>query len=633
MKRMRNDMEKEDFGKEAENASVEDTLVYTREDFTEGTEPFDFVYAFHGNRFKEQQALERMAAKARRVGVPGFKAMYTCYLKELRQLHEPTVNYTQFENQPMELQCGEWTANDSGVYLDGPFGKTEMACPHPIMPVQRLINIDTGIEKIRLAFQRGRRWREIIVDKSVISTATKIVNLSDNGVSVTSENAKALVRYLAEVDSTNYDIIPEANSFSRLGFFSGEGFVPYVDNLVFDGDLNFRTIYHSITTKGRRSVWAEEIKKVRQYSSVAKIAIAASLASVLVPVCNAQVFFTHLWSSTSGTGKTVALMCAASVWGDPELGKYIQTFNSTQVGLERFAAFLNHLPLMIDEGQLDNGKFSVYQLAEGVGRTRGNKTGGVDRTPTWSNCVITTGESPLIKQSDGAGAYNRTLDIECKSSEKVIEDGQKTSAVVKNNYGFAGRELAVWLYANDKNQAIVRQTFEDNYRLMCQSDTTEKQAMAAALVMTADDLLCALILKDTDNPLKVDEMARHLATKREVSMGERGYNYLCDWIGANQKRFVTVQKGAPDNGEIYGTFGDDGYVYIIRSVFMRITEQEGYNAKALLSYLKEEQLIATRGKHLTKGKRISGTITECVALKMPSIDCEDEEAPEEDIPF
>lgn len=603
---------------------------YIKEDFTEGTEPFEYVYQFHGNKFKERQAIEKMAEIALGLGLRGFKAMYADYLKELRQVREPTVHYTQFENQPMELQCGEWTANDMGVYRDGTgYGQAEIACPHPIMPVQRLINIDTGIEKIRLAFQRGKRWREIIVDKSVVSTASKIVNLSDNGVSVTSENAKALVRYLAEVDSANYDVIPEANSFSRLGYFPGEGFVPYVDNLIFDGDLNFRTIYQSITAKGRRSVWIEEIKKVRQYSAVAKIAIAAALASILVPVCNAQVFFTHLWSSTSGTGKTVALMCAASVWGNPELGKYIQTFNSTQVGLERFAAFLNHLPLMIDEGQLDNGKFSVYQLAEGVGRTRGNKTGGVDRTPTWSNCVITTGESPLIKQSDGAGAYNRTLDIECKSSDRVIEDGQRTSAVVKNNYGFAGRELALWLYAKDEHREMVRQAFEENYRLLCHSDTTEKQAMAAALVMTADDLLCALILQDTDNPLKVEEMARHLATKREVSMGERGYNYLCDWVGANQKRFVKAQI-VPDNGEIYGIIGDDGYVYIIRNVFMRVVEQEGYNPKALLSYLKEEQLIATRGRNMTKGKRVNGVNVECVALRMAAIDSEDDEPPDED---
>ena len=94
----------------------DETLIsYKKEDFTEGTAPFDDVYMYHDNKFRERQAIERMAAMAKTVGVMSFKAMYTDYLRELKQLHEPTVNYTQFENQPMELQCGEWIANDNGV--------------------------------------------------------------------------------------------------------------------------------------------------------------------------------------------------------------------------------------------------------------------------------------------------------------------------------------------------------------------------------------------------------------------------------------------------------------------------------------------------------------------------------------
>lgn len=45
--------------------------------------------------------------------------------------------------------------------------------------------------------------------------------------------------------------------------------------------------------------------------------------------------FVHLWGVESGTGKTVALMLAASVWGNPAIGQYVQTFNATQVGHEK----------------------------------------------------------------------------------------------------------------------------------------------------------------------------------------------------------------------------------------------------------------------------------------------------------
>lgn len=135
-------------------------------------------------------------------------------------------------------------------------------------------------------------------------------------------------------------------------------------------------------------------------------------------------------------------MAAASIWGNPALGSYVQTFNATQVGQERTAAFLNHLPMCIDELQLTKdgrGKtsFDVYQLAQGVGRSRGKKSGGVEQLPTWSCCFLTTGESPLTSVSSGAGAVNRVIDIECTSGNAVITDGQRISNVDRARLRFS----------------------------------------------------------------------------------------------------------------------------------------------------------------------------------------------------
>ena len=186
-------------------------------------------------------------------------------------------------------------------------------------------------------------------------------------------------------------------------------------------------------------------------STTAKIILAASFASVLLEPLNCLPFFVHLWGVDSGTGKTVALMVAASVWGDPAVGAYVKTFDGTVVGMEKTAAFLNNLPFCLDELQLakdSKGRttFDVYKLAQGVGRTRGNRSGGVDLTPTWRNCILTTGESPLTGTASGAGAVNRVIDIECKSAQAVIKDGMRISSAVKRNYGFAGRKFVERLY-------------------------------------------------------------------------------------------------------------------------------------------------------------------------------------------
>ena len=206
------------------------------------------------------------------------------------------------------------------------------------------------------------------------------------------------------MEQLNYEQIPEVSSVGRLGWIDDYGFSPYVEDLVFDGEEEYRTRFESIQEHGRRDVWLDIVKAVRSGKTpgnvIARIVLAASFASVLVKPCNCLPFFVHLWGGTE-TGKTVGLLLAASVWADPEVGKYIQTFNATEVGKELGAAFCNSIPLIIDELQLikDNRKDfdrMIYQLSEGVGRARGRKQGGLQKTPTWRNCIITTGEFPII---------------------------------------------------------------------------------------------------------------------------------------------------------------------------------------------------------------------------------------------
>lgn len=56
--------------------------------------------------------------------------------------------------------------------------------------------------------------------------------------------------------------------------------------------------------------------------------MAASFASVLLEPLGCLSFVFHLWGG-SGTGKTVGMMVAASVWGNPAEGALTRTLNST----------------------------------------------------------------------------------------------------------------------------------------------------------------------------------------------------------------------------------------------------------------------------------------------------------------
>lgn len=604
------------------DGTTHDYASYTRDDFLTTTAPFEAIYKLHNDQFQEGRALEAMSEVARSVKITNFKALYQAYVKSIKSaIDTPNqTNVTRFEAQDRELDIGDWTADETGVWRYGINGP-DYACAHPIMPVERLRNIDTGELKVKLAYRRGanrRGWNEILTDFDTVANAKNIVSLARIGISVTSgRRAQNLVDYLTEVMDRNYDRIPERKSVSRMGW-NEEGFSPYVDGVIFDGNDRFERVFKSIHPAGDYMTWACEAMGARDTSLTARIVLAASFASALIGKLGIQPFFVHLWGMDSGTGKTVALMLAASVWADPSPGgEYVKTFKSTSVGFEIMAGFLNSLPLCIDELQLakDNrGKmiFNVYELASGSGKLRSNKTLGLASTPTWANCFITTGETPLTGDQDGAGALNRVIEIECRADAKVIEDGHRTSEVVKTNYGHAGREFVRILQA-DGMMEVIRGRYHELYDGLLKS-TTEKQAWAAALLVVTDELLSAHIFPGT-RPLKANEIAEFLKSRESVSAAARGYAYLCDWVAQNGSKLC----GKSDIGEVYGDIGKDrdaGWVWIVRSVFNRVCADAGISAQALLSHLKSRGLIQTRGKNMTRGRRINGILTECVMMKL-----------------
>lgn len=592
---------------------------YSLTDFTDTEDPYKEVF-FQPTAFLKQRALERISIEAARCGCRSFKKMYKSFESGMRKGNESSLsllNPSDFPSQPLELECGEWHCDSSGVSKIMK-EKEEYACLHPIMPVERLVNIDTGEEKLRVAFYKGRFWRDFIASKRDLFDSSKIIQFSALGVSVTSKSAKLLSEFLCDVETLNPDIIPETESVGRLGYIGdGSQFSPYVDELIFDGDANYRNIYSAVSESGDYDKWLNEAKKCRSDSLTAHIMLAAAFASPMLNKLGCLPFFVHLWGVESGTGKTVALMLAASVWGNPDIGQYIQTFNSTQVSCERTAAFLNNIPLCIDELQLSkdshgHSKFDVYQLAQGVGRGRGNRAGGIDTVPTWSLCILTTGESPIVQASAGAGAVNRVIDIECRASESVIRDGYTTSAVIKQNYGFAGRRFIEALTDDVIKQAQER--YSVLFKELSGGETTEKQAMAAAMLLAADELADKYIFK-SGNVLTVRQISGFLKEKSEVSAGQRAYSFLCDWVAINANRFQT----SDNNGEFWGKVDEDNNkAYIISTVFRKALLDNGFDERAVTSWLRSNHLIEPdKDGKSSKKTSVDGHRARFIVMELP----------------
>lgn len=588
---------------------------YTAEDYYNSSAPYEWLYQFKSDKFKLKQMTQKMKDKAGAVGVKCFIALFNSYCEmQAQRSGEMLANSTQFDGQDMELFSGEYICDETGVFVHDKFGYEQNICRHPIMPIQRLCNADTGEERLEIAYKKGKNWRTVIVEKSVIASSSSILQLASYGILVNSENAKALSTYILEIENLNFDVIPEQQSIGRLGWISKKHFSPYVEELVFDGETNFKHMFNAIKSCGNRETWLYAMRDLRKEKSPGRLFLAASFASVILEPCGLLPFFLHAWGGTE-VGKTVGLMIAASVWGSPRLGDFILTFNSTSVGQEMTASFLNSLPMCIDELQIQSSSgirdFDriIYQLTEGVGRTRGAKTGGLQRMNTWRNCIITNGEHPISNSSSGGGAVNRVIEFEC--DEKVYSDLVGICAVISQNYGFAGREFVEYLQQDGIFEAV-NALQKEYYRELLKSDSTDKQAASASAILAADAIATELIFNDGNN-LTVADLEKIMTKKAEVNVNQRALEFVYELAERNPNRFKANEFG-DYQGEVWGKKEDD-CIYFIKSVFDREMANGGFNSTAFLAWAKRMGYIDTDKNKRTKKAWILGGSVNTVCVK------------------
>ena len=531
-------------------------------------------------------------------------------------------NYTDFEGPYENMYCGSWIAGETGIYAQNMATVEQIACYHPILPIERLKNLETGEEQIKLAFKRNRRWEEIIIPKTMITSASKIVALSGRGVAVTSENAKLLVRYLSDVENRNTSQIAVQYSSSKLGWIKKE-FLPYDTEITFDGASRFRQLFENIGEHGNRDKWYEHVKNLRKSGRMeTKLMLAASFASVLIHQIGALPFFVDLWGETEG-GKTVTLMLAASVWANPAESAYIGDFKTTDVALEAKANMLNHLPMILDDTSKKNRRIEenfegvVYDLCSGKGKTRSNRDIGINTESHWNNCILTNGERPLTSYVNQGGAINRILEIEC--GEKVYEDPQQTADTLKQNYGFAGKDFVEVIKAMGAD--AVREIQKDFQQQLFDDEKMQKQSISLSIILTADKIATDALFKDGQY-ISIDEAKKVLIDRNELSDNERCYRYIMDKVAMNGMRF-----DADTNCEKWGVIRD----YVDKDAFKgkyavfypqsldELCKIGGFSKKAFLSWANKKSLLSHSAGKNTKPTKINGTVCKCVWLKIEEV--------------
>ena len=138
-----------------------------------------------------ERMLVKLETRAKELKIiQNFKRLYKAIQAEVIQQQKQLNSYvTEFTRAPIKLKCKNYICNDLGV-VKSEFNQVLMTsvdtvvCTHPILPVERLINIDTNTEKVKLAFYKDKKWQTVIAEKNTLASKSKILQLANTGIEV-----------------------------------------------------------------------------------------------------------------------------------------------------------------------------------------------------------------------------------------------------------------------------------------------------------------------------------------------------------------------------------------------------------------------------------------------------------------
>jgi uncharacterized protein (DUF927 family) len=504
------------------------------------------------------------------------------------------------EDQPFTpIKPEKWRYSEHGVFGYDEKGIEEKISPLPVIITKRLTDIDMNTEKLEIAWRRHGKWEFLKAEKATLFQYSKIAELANAGMPVSSKNAKEMVSYLFDMEAANMEFLPTEQSVSHLGWLDKEQFLPgHADNIALDMDAKrgMHFLVNGFQKGGDFDTWKTCMEYVIQ-NPIAQLMLAGSFASPLLSVIGHRNFIVHAWGASKG-GKTAAMKAALSVWGNPE--RIMVSFNTTQVGLERTCQFLNNLPLGVDERQLAGDKQEfldklVYAVSAGQGKTRGDKGGGLQAKAFWNLVVLTTGEESLAGDTSHSGVRTRALEL----YGIPLPDEKEASnvhRVTDLHYGHAGilfmrhvleelrKDKEFW----HKEYASVYRQLQDKWPHIAQPHISAI-AVSCVAYFWARQWIWGINEEQAQKEMIHMAVAgvELLGAAQEADYVDRAWDFTTAWLASNGDRFKDTC-----HQEKYGYYDAVKRQYwVVPSIYKNALQENGFSVSRTLREFAEKGLI------------------------------------------
>lgn len=354
--------------------------------------------------------------------------------------------------------------DDSG----GTVKKQILLCAQTIFPVDILNN--NGVHEVHFCVIRNKQLNEVLLpQKSVASQDETIKHLSSQNImaSFGRGNDKNFYDYIrASVEKLSVEKDPilmppsygwqEDNTF----VFAGRVYSPNRPPVTVPMP-ELRNIVMNTRPTGTLDAWKKVINMLIRRKMWDQLAVVmAGAASPLMKFTGLHGLTIHVASTESGTGKSLSLDTAASIWGHPI--HYRTGAGTSPVAMQQRLGMLRSLPLITDEITTNNRKdfewfpAFLFSMSEGRGKERMESGTNKERLnlSVWSAISLMSSNRPAVDYMTGdrkhssEGELRRFIEFSMDQKLEWTSDEIEIIKSLQSNYAVAGEVLAQFFADN-----------------------------------------------------------------------------------------------------------------------------------------------------------------------------------------
>lgn len=308
----------------------------------------------------------------------------------------------------------------------------------PLNVEAETFNSEDGTIGRLLSFShRGRRIEWVMPMEALAGKGDEVLKvLMGRGLVIEHHQRRQIVPYLASHQSPEQVIATTTKpGWHESGAFVLPSRVIGGDNVRFQDSGRAANIF---TDKGSISGWQTEISTRCLGNPVLILSVCCALAGPLLAKVGVNGGGVHLVGDSS-SGKSLAQLLAASVWGNP--GSFAASWDVSKGGVEIEAASRNDTVLILDEIKRADPKRvqeMAYAIANGMGKGTMTREREGRAKLTWRVLALSSGERSLSDHAaiGGSGAHAgaelRMVDVNA---------GTRTHRAFDDVHGLTGQDF------------------------------------------------------------------------------------------------------------------------------------------------------------------------------------------------